>query len=53
MVVLITQPQVSTEVKRISRDLGLSLTYASFFPDGEGSVLLGTDNESIKLASRA
>lgn len=53
LVVLITQPQLSAEVKRISKDLGLSLSYASFLPGGEGSVLLGTDNESIKLASRA
>jgi heterodisulfide reductase subunit A-like polyferredoxin len=52
MIVLITEPQLSNEVKRMSRDLGLSLNYASFLAEGEGSVLLTTDNETIKLAAK-
>jgi len=53
MIVLITEPQLSNEVKRMSRDLGLSLNYASFLAEGEGSVLLTTDNETIKLAAKS
>ena len=53
LVVLITQPQLSNEVKRMSKDLGLSLEYVSFLEGAEGSVLLPTDNESLKLASKS
>ena len=52
LVVLITQPQLSSEVKKMSKDLDLSLNYASFLAGGEGSVLLGTDNESVELAAK-
>jgi heterodisulfide reductase subunit A-like polyferredoxin len=53
LVVLITQPQLSNEVNKMSRDLGLSLSYANFLADGEGSVLLTTDNETIKLVAKS
>ena len=53
LVVLITQPQLSNEVKKMSRSLDLSLNYANFLADGEGSVLLTTDKETIQLASKA
>ena len=53
LIVLITQPQLSNEVNKMSRDLGLSLNYANFLADGEGSVLLTTDNETIKLVAKA
>ena len=53
LVVLITQPQLSKEVKQVSKNLGLSLNYANFLPEGEGSVLLTTDKETIHLASKA
>jgi len=53
LVVLITQPQLSNEVKKMSRELDLSLNYANFLTDGEGSVLLTTDKETIQLASKA
>lgn len=53
LVVLITQPQLSNEVKRMSKDLGLSLNYTNFLPEGEGSVLLTTDNDTIKLISKS
>ena len=53
MIVLITEPQLSDDVKRMSRDLDLSLNYASFLAEGEGSVLLATDNETIKLAVKS
>lgn len=52
LVVLITQPQLSNEVRQVSKDLGLSLNYANFLPEGEGSVLLTTDNETIQLAAK-
>ncbi len=52
LVVLITQPQLSAEVKKMTKDLGLSLNYANFLADGEGSVLLTTDNQTVKLAAR-
>jgi len=53
LVVLITQPQLSKEVKQMSKNLGLSLNYANFLPEGEGSVLLTTDKETIQLAAKA
>ena len=53
LVVLITQPQLSNEVRQVSKDLGLSLNYVNFLPDGEGSVLLTTDNETIQLAAKS
>ncbi len=53
LVVLITQPQLSNELKKMGKDLGLSLNYASFLAEGEGSVLLATDKETIQLASKA
>jgi len=53
LVVLITQPQLSKEVKQLSKNLGLSLNCANFLPDGEGAVLLTTDKETIQLASKA
>jgi heterodisulfide reductase subunit A-like polyferredoxin len=52
LVVLITQPTLSKEVKQMSKDLGLSLNYANFLPEGEGSVLLGTDKETVQLVSK-
>jgi heterodisulfide reductase subunit A-like polyferredoxin len=53
LVVLITQPQLSKEVTQLSKNLGLSLNYANFLPEGESSVLLATDKETIQLASKA
>jgi heterodisulfide reductase subunit A-like polyferredoxin len=53
MVVLITQPQLSNDVKKMSKNLGLSLNYANFLADGEGAVLLTTDNEAVKLAAKS
>ena len=53
MIVLLTQPQLSNEVKQMSKDLDLSLNYASFLADGEGSVLLTTDNETVQLAAKS
>jgi heterodisulfide reductase subunit A-like polyferredoxin len=52
LVVLITQPQLSREVKELSKSLGLSLNYANFIPEGEGSILLATDKETIQLAAK-
>jgi hypothetical protein len=31
----------------------LSLNYASFLAEGEGSVLLTTDNETVQLAAKS
>jgi len=53
LAVLITQPQLSKEVKQLSKNLDLGLNYANFLPEGEGSVLLATDKETIQLASKA
>jgi heterodisulfide reductase subunit A-like polyferredoxin len=50
LIVLLTQPQISKEVKDLSKSLGLSLGYANFL--GEGAVgLIGTDKEMVSLAS--
>jgi heterodisulfide reductase subunit A-like polyferredoxin len=53
MIVLLTQPQLSNAVKQMSKDLDLSLNYASFLAEGEGSVLLTTDNETVQLAAKS
>jgi heterodisulfide reductase subunit A-like polyferredoxin len=50
MIVLLTQPQLSNQVKQMSKELDLSLNYASFLAEGEGSVLLTTDHETVQLA---
>ncbi len=52
MIVLLTQPQLSSQVKQMSKELDLSLNYASFLAEGEGSVLLTTDNETVQLAAK-
>lgn len=52
LVVLLTQAQLSNEVKKMSKGLDLSLNYANFLADGEGSVLLTTDKETIQLAAK-
>jgi len=52
LVVLITQPQLSREVKQLSKNLGLSLNYANFLPEGEGSVFIATDKETIQLVAK-
>jgi heterodisulfide reductase subunit A-like polyferredoxin len=51
LVVLITQPQLSREVRELSKKLGLSLGAASFLAGGEGQLLLGTESESVRLAA--
>ncbi|MDY0041196.1 MAG: hypothetical protein RBS57_12860 [Desulforhabdus sp.] len=43
LVVLITQPQISTEVKQISKALDLGLDYAKFLVEG-GKGLISTDS---------
>ncbi len=48
LVVLLTQPQISKDVKDLSKRLGLSLGYASFLT--EGAELISTDKELVKLA---
>ncbi|NSW88060.1 MAG: hypothetical protein HPY84_17295 [Syntrophobacteraceae bacterium] len=50
LVVLITQPQVSGDLKNLSRSLGLSLGYAAFL-SGETTGLLSTEKEAVKLAA--
>ncbi|UCE82364.1 MAG: hypothetical protein JSV47_11720 [Deltaproteobacteria bacterium] len=52
LVVLITQPQLSNEVKQMSKELDLGLNYVNFLAEGEGSVLLTTDKETIQLAAK-
>ena len=52
MIVLLTQPQLSNQVKQMSKELDLSLNYASFLAAGEGSVLLTTDHETVKIAAK-
>jgi heterodisulfide reductase subunit A-like polyferredoxin len=52
LVVLITQPQVSKDLKNLSQGLGLTLAYASFLTEG-GTGLITTDKESINLTAQA
>jgi len=50
LVVLITQPQVTKEVKELSKKLGLGLAYASFITEGTG--LISTEKETLKLTAQ-
>ena len=52
LVVLITQPQVSKDLKNLSKGLGLTLAYASFLTEA-GTGLITTDKESINLTAQA
>jgi heterodisulfide reductase subunit A-like polyferredoxin len=52
LVVLLTQPQLSRESRQLARALGVSVSAASFFPAGEGSVLVSTDKANLRLASQ-
>lgn len=52
LVVLLTQPQLSRELRQLARALGVSVSAASFLPAGDGSVLVSTDKTSLRLASQ-
>jgi heterodisulfide reductase subunit A-like polyferredoxin len=52
LVVLITQPQVSKDLKKLSKDLGLTLAYASFLAEA-GTGLITTEKESVSLTAQA
>jgi heterodisulfide reductase subunit A-like polyferredoxin len=48
LVVLITQPQVSGDVKALSKGLGMTLSYYNFLSEG-GRDLISTDKETVQL----
>ena len=52
LVVLLTQPQLSKELRQLTRALGVSVSAASFLPGGDGSVLVNTDKAHVRLASQ-
>jgi heterodisulfide reductase subunit A-like polyferredoxin len=52
LVVLLTQPQLSREVRQLARELGVSVSAASFLSAGEGSVLVSTDKANLRLTAR-
>ena len=52
LVVLLTQPQLSKELRQLTRALGVSVSAASFLPGGDGSVLVNTDKAQVRLASQ-
>lgn len=52
LVVLLTQPQISKDVKDLSKGLGLSLAYAGFLAEG-GKGLISTDKDVVKLTAVA
>jgi heterodisulfide reductase subunit A-like polyferredoxin len=51
LVVLITQPQISRDVKQLTKGLGLSVDYANFLIEG-GTGLISTDKEPVRLAAQ-
>ena len=51
LVVLITEPQLSSDAKAMSKTLGLSLAYANFLAEGSG--FISTDKEMLKLTAQA
>jgi heterodisulfide reductase subunit A-like polyferredoxin len=52
LVVLLTQPQLSRELRQLARALGVTVSAASFLPAGEGSVLVSTDKANLRLAAQ-
>jgi heterodisulfide reductase subunit A-like polyferredoxin len=52
LVVLLTQPQVSKELKDLGKNLGLTLSYASFLA-GDGTGIISTEKETVGLAGQA
>src|SRR5512139_3580861 len=52
LVVLLTQPQLSKELRQLTRTLGVSVSAASFLPGGDGAVLVNTDKAHVRLASQ-
>jgi heterodisulfide reductase subunit A-like polyferredoxin len=51
LVVLMTEPQLSSDAKALSKTLGLSLAYANFLTEGSG--FISTDKEVLKLTAQA
>ncbi len=51
LVVLLTQPSVSKDLKALSKTLGLSVAYANLLAEG-ASGLIATDKEPLKLAAQ-
>jgi heterodisulfide reductase subunit A-like polyferredoxin len=51
LVVLLTQPSVSKDLKALSKGLGLNVAYANFLSEG-GAGLIGTDKEPCKLVAQ-
>lgn len=51
LVVLITQPQVSKDVKDLSKSLGLNLSYQAFLAEGSRG-LIGTEKETVGLVQQ-
>ncbi|MFP3869733.1 MAG: hypothetical protein ACLFVT_02475 [Syntrophobacteria bacterium] len=51
LVVLMTQPKLSREIQKLSKNLGLTLGYVNFLAE-EGVALLSTDKETVQLVSQ-
>lgn len=51
LVVLLTQPSVSKDLKALSKGLGLNVAYASFLSEG-GAGLISTDKDPCKLVAQ-
>ncbi|MHC1743097.1 MAG: hypothetical protein AB9873_08715 [Syntrophobacteraceae bacterium] len=51
LVVLLTQPSVSKDLKALSKTLGLNVAYANLLAEG-GSGLITTDKEPLKLVAQ-
>lgn len=52
LLVLMSPPQLSREVKELAKKLGLSVGYASLLAGEDGSVLLSTEKEGVRLVSQ-
>jgi len=52
LLVLLTQPQLSAEVKKLTSAVGLEVDYANFFADGDGAALLATEKDQVQLAAQ-
>lgn len=50
LVVLLTQPQLSKDIKALSKDLGLSLAYTNFLTGN--AELISTDKDALKLMAQ-
>ncbi|MGC8491114.1 MAG: hypothetical protein ACP5SH_05180 [Syntrophobacteraceae bacterium] len=52
LVVLITQPKISSDARSLAKSLGLDLSYADFL-SGDGNTFIATEKQEVQLARQS